>query len=549
MVATPDPKCHTKGETSHPRISRIAGIALLVTVSGTSLSLGASGELRVEAGGNPDFLDPGLARDPLAWQVLGATQGGLVAFRRAEGSAGTTLVPDLATALPVVSPNGLTLIFTLRDDIRFGPPASRVAQPSDVKSSLERMLVLDSRGTALYTAIGGAPAVVAGRTRLLSGVVADDTARTVTITLTRRDPTLLQALALPFASVVPKGTRAVDQTVDPPAGLGPYAISAFDPDQRIVLTPNPGYVPRDGLPAGHASRITISLGHTPRAAAAHVATGDADYSVMPISQAATRRGGYAAGATANAITNSATAYVAIDSSQAPFSNPGVRRAVGLALDRTAAAAAIGTGARPAGRMIPPGTPGSRPGTAAPDLRTARALVSGAGATGTAVTLWTGPGSAERAIAPAVRDALLKMGLVPVVRAFPRNSGLGRAAPRAAIATALWSQTLPDGSDAYAQLLGTTAPGTPTNPPVPAISGDSALRSRARSAGNAVLGAGRDSAWAQVDARAVADGRVVPVATPVATEVTAPGVSGVTVNPVLGVLLGLLQPAGGGDAER
>jgi len=42
---------------------------------------------------------------------------------------------------------------------------------------------------------------------------------------------------------------------------------------------------------------------------------------------------------------------------------------------------------------------------------------------------------------------------------------------------------------------------------------------------------------------------VPVATPVATEVTAPGVSGVTVNPVLGVLLGLLQPAGGSDAER
>lgn len=549
MVATPDPKYHTEGEISHPRIARIAGIGLLIAISGTSQALGASGELRVEAGGNPDFLDPALARDPLAWQIMGATQGGLVAFRRAGGTPGTTVVPDLAAALPVVSPNGLTLTFTLRDDVRFGPPASRVALPSDVKSSLERMLTLDSRGTALYTAIDGAPAVIAGRTRQLSGVVADDAARTVTISLTRRDPTLVQALALPFASVVPKGTRAVDQTVDPPAGLGPYAISAFDPDRRIVLTANPGYVARDGLPAGHAAGITIGLGLTPKAAAAHVAAGDADYSIMPIARSATRRGGYAAGATANAVTDSATAYVAIDPSQAPFTDPGVRRAVGLALDRSVAAAAITTGARAASRMIPPGTPGNREGTRAPDLRTARALVSGAGATGTAVTLWMGTGSAERAIAPAVRDALSKIGLVPVVKALPKNSGLGRAAPRAAIATAMWTQTLPDGSDAYAQLLGTTAPGTPATPPIPAISGDAALRSRARSAANAVLGTARDSAWAQVDASAVADGRVVPVATPVATEVTAPGVSGVTVNPVLGVLLGSLQPAGGSDPAR
>ena len=368
MVATPDPKCHTKGEISHPRIARIAGIGLLIAISGTSQALGASGDLRVEAGGNPDFLDPALARDALAWQVMGATQGGLVAFRRAGGTPGTAVVPDLATALPVVSPNGLTLTFTLRDDVRFGPPASRVALPSDVKSSLERMLTLDSRGTALYAAIDGAPAVIAGRTRQLSGVVADDAARTVTISLTRRDPSLVQALALPFASVVPKGTRAVDQTVDPPSGLGPYAISAFDPDRRIVLTANPGYVARDGLPAGHAARITISLGFTPRAAAAHVAAGDADYSVMPIAQSATRRGGYAAGATANAVTDSATAYVAIDPSQAPFTDPGVRRAVGLALNRSVAAAAITTGARAATRMIPPGTPGNVARTGAPDPR-------------------------------------------------------------------------------------------------------------------------------------------------------------------------------------
>lgn len=181
-----------------------------------------------------------------------------------------------------------------------------------------------------------------------------------------------------------------------------------------------------------------------------------------------------------------------------------------------------------------------------DVATARSLVARAGATGTAVTLWAGVTAIERAITPAVRDALTRAGLSPTVRSVPRSSGLGRSAPHAALATAVWTQTLPDGSDAYAQLLGRTAPGTPANPPFPAISGSAALRQAARSTAGRALGAGRDAAWAQVDARAVADGRAIPVVTPAETQVTASGVTGLTVNPVFGVLLGSLQPGGGSD---
>jgi hypothetical protein len=319
-------------------------------------------------------------------------------------------------------------------------------------------------------------------------------------------------------------------------------VSDFNPDTSITLTPNSGFAPRDGVPAGKAQRITIALGRSARAAAGRVAAGDADYSVSPVPLSATQTGGYAKGATANAVTRSATAYVAIDATQAPVTNAGVRRAVGLALDRTAAVRAITPGAKATARMIPPGTPGSRSASVAPNVSAARALVAAAGATGQRVTLWTGSTAVERAITPAVRDALLKAGLSPTVKRLPRNSGLGRSAPHAAIATALWTQTTPDGADAYAQLLGTTEPGTPANPPFPAISGNASLTSAARTANGTALGTARDSAWAQVDARAVADGRVVPVATPVQTQVTAPGVTGGTVNPVFGVLLGALQPS-------
>ncbi len=542
MVVTPHAKCHIKGEITSNRAVIVAGIAALATLSVAASALGASGELRVEARANPDFLDPALAYDQLSWQVMAATQGGLLAFRRDSGTSGATLVPDLAEALPALSRDGRTLTFTLRDDVRFAPPVSRPATASDVKASLERMLWLDSRGADLYRSIQGAGDVIAHRSRVLSGVKADDTARTVVISLSRRDTTLTEALALPFASILPRGTKPVDQTVDLPPGIGAYVVSGFDPDTSITLTPNSGFSARDGLPAAKTSRITIALGRSTRAAAARVAAADADYSVSPVPLAATQAGGYARGATAHAVTQSATAYVALDATQAPFTNAGVRRAVGLALDRTAAARAVTTGARATARMIPPGTPGNRSASVAPNVSAARALVAAAGATGRRVTLWTGSSAIERAITPAVRDALSKAGLSPVVKALPRNSGLGRSAPRAAIATALWTQTTPDGSDAYAQLLAASAPGTPANPPFPAISGDASLRSSARAANGAALGKARDSAWAQVDARAVADGRVVPVATPVPTEVTAPGVTGVTVNPVFGVLLGAMQPS-------
>jgi hypothetical protein len=133
------------------------------------------------------------------------------------------------------------------------------------------------------------------------------------------------------------------------------------------------------------------------------------------------------------------------------------------------------------------------------------------------------------------------GLSPVLRVLPRDSGIGTALPRAVVAAAAWTQSVPDGSDAYAALLGQRAPGAPSTPPIPVISGNSLLRAQARAAALTPPGRRRDSAWSGVDAGAVADGRVVPVATPSPTQVTASGVRPVLVHPVLGVLLAPLSP--------
>jgi peptide/nickel transport system substrate-binding protein len=498
-------------------------------------------DLRVVAGPNPDFLDPALARDPLALQVMGATQGGLLAYRRAAGTTGATLVPDLAASMPATSRDGLTLTFTLRGDVRFAGASGRAATASDAKASIERMLRLDPRAASLFTAIAGAPAVRAGRARTAPGIRANDSARRLVIRLTRRDPALPLALALPFASVLPAGIGAVDQTANPPAGIGAYAISDFRPGERIVLTRNRSYVARTGLPAGAADRIVITLGRSTREAAARVAAGQADYSTLTVSAGATAPGGYARGATPHQVTTSATAYVAINAGVRPFTNPEVRRAVGLAIDRGAAARAILRGAVATGRMIPSGTPGHSGALPARDTARARALVSSAGATGARVVVWTGPSSTDRAVARAATEGMRAAGLSPVLRALPRDGGIGAALPRAVVASAVWTQSVPDGSDAYAALLGQRAPEAPPTPPVPVISGNSLLRAQARAASLLPLGSRRAAAWSRVDAAVVADGRVVSVATPRPTQVTAPGVRGVVMHPVLGVLLAPLSP--------
>ena len=514
--------------------------ATLAALLAASPALATPAPLHVEAPANPDFLDPALALSRGAWQVLAATGGGLVAFRRVGGMAGADMVPDLAAAMPSASADGLTLTFTLRAGVRFGPPASRVVAASDVKASLERIFLLDSRGEDLYASILGARQMMAGTARTLSGVTANDSSRRVVVRLTRRDPGIVQALALPFAFVVPRTTPPLDQTANPPAGIGPYSIDTFEPDEDIVLARNPAYVAQSGLPAGVSDRITISIGKSVRAAAAHVARGGADYSSAAVAAVAVRRGGYAYGAVANAVPSAATTYAAVDATRPPFNDARVRRAAGLALDRPAAARAVPGGARPAWRMIPPNTPGHRDTRAAPDVAAARALVSAAGAGGKSVVVWSQPGAAAQA-AVAVARALSRAGLAASVRRIPQNGALGRRIPRAGIATGVWSQIVPDGSDAYSSLIRGPQLGFPPDPPVPAISGDATLRSRARAANLIVPGPARAAAWARVDAAAVADGRVIPVATPVATEVTAKGVSGVAVHPVFGVLLQALTP--------
>src|SRR3954454_22662506 len=141
--------------------------------------------------------------------LAGLTHDGLVAYRRAPGVAGATLVGGLATRPPKPSPDGRTYVFTLRRGVRYsdGTPV----RPGDFRSSMERYLrVSRDNFPPYFSGSVGAPRCIRrpARCDLSRGIESDAHARPITVHLTAPAPDFLHKLTMPFASVVPAGTPA-----------------------------------------------------------------------------------------------------------------------------------------------------------------------------------------------------------------------------------------------------------------------------------------------------------------------------------------------------
>ena len=89
--------------------------------------------------GNTDGLDPTGEYGIPGWGLLDALDRTLVTFKFAPGNVGTELVPDLATAIPQPSSDGLSYTFHLKPGIMFGPPLNRAITSADVEYAFERL--------------------------------------------------------------------------------------------------------------------------------------------------------------------------------------------------------------------------------------------------------------------------------------------------------------------------------------------------------------------------------------------------------------------------
>ena len=345
-------------------------------------------------------LDPALATSPQAWELEYATCAKLLSYPAESGVAGTRLVPEVARALPEVSPDGRTYTFRLERGWRFSN--GELVMPEAFARALER-----ARSPRLIS-----PAEPYLR-EVASWSVDDDE---LTIRLSRPAPDFAKRLALPYFCAVPPSTP--DTVTDAPPSAGPFYVEGHVQNRSIVLARNPYY---GGPRKPHVDRIVYRFGAFAAQIGLQLDRGEADYGVVPPSVFESFAARTGASKHLFTVPQPIVGYLALNTQRPLFrDNPQLRRAINFALDRPALARAFGIrGARPADQYLPPGFPGYADADLypldGPDLATARRLARGHLRGGKLVYLAC-PGSDCRDRAVIVEQNLAKIGLHVEIRA-------------------------------------------------------------------------------------------------------------------------------------
>ena len=401
----------------------VVGLAALVLTacggsskkkSSTTSSGNSGGTLMTVAKGAPSGSpDPQINYTLQEWQLLVITHDGLLGFKRAAGTEGTKLVPDLATEIPKPQDGGKTYVFHIRKGIKFSN--GKELKPSDVKYTFERLFKIGSSpnaGTWYNVIVGGDACVKTPATCNLSkGVSADDAAGTVTFHLTKGDPEFFDKLAVPFAFILPTGTPNKEVQIPPP-GTGPYKFVEYNPNKEIKLVRNTNFKEwsKDAQPNGNPDVIVQKFGLSAEAEVTQVENGQADWMfdnppADRLNEISTK---YADQVHVNPLT--AVWYFAFNVRVPPFNNLKARQGVNYATDRNALVKIYGGPnlAVPTCQILPPNFPGYKPycpytknpGSGkwtGPDMAKAKQLIAASGTKGASVKVNTDTVETDKAL--------------------------------------------------------------------------------------------------------------------------------------------------------
>jgi peptide/nickel transport system substrate-binding protein len=333
------------------------------------------------------------------WQLLIDTHDGLTAFAKVNGLAGNKIVPDLATSIPKPTNGGKTYVFHIRRGIKFSN--GQTLKPSDFVTTFERQFTVPGP-TSFYSGLVGANKCSTKGCKLPKGVVANDSAYTLTLNLTTPDPELMDQLALPFAFAVPASTSPKLTGNNVPPGTGPYMWKSYNPNSAAVLVRNPHFHVwnAEAQPAGYPNEIIEKYGLQVSDEVTQVLNGQAnevyDGDNIPSDQLSTLNSPkYEGQVHVNTLT--ADYYFALNTRRPPFNNLQARQAINYAANRSAYVKIQGgpSLAAPTCQILPPNFPSYTPycpytagsshakwtGT---DLAKAKQLVQQSGTAGTKV---------------------------------------------------------------------------------------------------------------------------------------------------------------------
>jgi peptide/nickel transport system substrate-binding protein len=438
----------------------LAAVAV-AACGGSSSNATEGGTATVLMGTAPDFLDPQLGYTTQAAEADWISYTPLLTYRHASGSAGTELIPGLATALPKVSKDGLTYTLTLRKGLVFSN--GRAVKASDFTATIERAIKLNWGGKSFFTNyIAGASAYDKGQSQTISGIQADDATGRIVIHLTSPYGAFANVLAFPSAGLVPSGTPVRNLSNDPPPGVGPYQITNVAPNRHFSLQKNTRFpalgIP--GIPTGHLNRIDVNITSNTQSEAQQVLQNQADAfdpgDTLPPSILSQVESQASSRFSRESIPS--TFYFFLNTRMKPFDNPLARQAVNYALDRRALVRLASGFLSPECFFLPAGIAGHPTGSCpygskdgAPNLAKARALVKQAGLVGTPVTVWGQERSPRKEYVEYYTSVLNEIGFKATPKIISDSvyfPTIGNASTNPQTGFADWIQDFPNPSDFY-----------------------------------------------------------------------------------------------------
>jgi peptide/nickel transport system substrate-binding protein len=423
------------------------------------------GTATVLMGTAPDFLDPGQGYTTQSAEATWISYVGLLTYKRASGQAGTALIPGLAESLPQVSKDGKTYKLKLRKGLVFSN--GKPVKASDFASTVERTVKSNWGGKSFITSyVEGAGDFDKGKAKSISGITTDDATGDITIKLTSAYGAFGNVLAFPAMGLVPKGTPAKNLSNDPPPGVGPYMITAVQPNRTFTLVKNPKFagLKLPDIPVGHLDKIVVNITSNTQSEAQQVLNNQADAfdpgdtlppALLPqIQNKAKDR--------YKKQTVPSTFYFFLNTKLKPFNNELARQAVNYAIDRQAMTRLASGFLKPACYFLPEGIAGHPTGDCPygsldkPDVAKAKELVQKSGMAGEKITVWGQERSPRKQYVEYYAEVLNKIGFkaTPKIIAdsvyFPT---IGNEKTKAQTGFADWIQDFPNPSDFYLLLDG------------------------------------------------------------------------------------------------
>jgi peptide/nickel transport system substrate-binding protein len=304
-------------------------LLLAVPLSG---ALGCARKLPIDEGrlvialpGTPVSLDPRLATDAYGEQILQMSHASLVRL-----DAAGDPVPDLAAGWETPDPR--TYVFRLRPGLRFHD--GRPVTPGDVRGTFA--WILDPANRSPHRAVY----------RYVERIATPD-ARTVVFHLSEPFAPFLSTMV---RGIVPAGSPAGAYT--PPPGAGPYRIDDVSPDGEATLSAFDGFY--GGAPA--IREVTVKFLPDSNVRFLELRTGSVNFTLNGVDPDLLP----AAASTGRLVVEEApggnVSYLGFNLRDRALSDPRVRRAIALAIDREAIVRAIWKGhADVVESILPPGS--------------------------------------------------------------------------------------------------------------------------------------------------------------------------------------------------